>query len=229
MKMIRATLALLTISTSSMMGAALSFDYNLGAQTKGTAFDGNVGGNPVAGLSATAFFSLVSVNVAKTTWTFDVTVTETGSLDARVSALGFVDINPDATGITVDNAGNTSWNFVSGGAFPNSFGSLEGCLISNNNNCNGGGGDGVENGTSDTVRIILNFANATNTVTFNSLGVRYQSISGTSGGVTFRGDSGTGRDIGDDPLIPGNEVPEPGTYALLGGSLLGLALLKRRA
>ncbi len=31
-----------------------------------------------------------------------------------------------------------------------------------------------------------------------------------------------------DTGIPGNEVPEPGTYALLGGALIGLGVLKRR-
>ncbi len=215
-----------------MMGAALSFNYDfatLGAQTKGTNFDGNVGGNPVAGLSATAMFSLVSVNVAKTTWTFDVTVTETGSLDARVSGLGFANITPDATGGSVVLADGTGWSFNSGGSFPNGFGSLEGCL-SSPPNCQGGGGGGVQNGTSKTVRFSLNFAALTNTVVFNSLGVRYQAINGTSGGITFKDDSGTGLHTGNDPLIPGNEgeIPEPTTVALMGLGLVGLGVAARR-
>jgi hypothetical protein len=233
MKLSGALLALLALSVGNMMGASLTFAANGGSQTTTVNFDGRVGGpnNIIAGLSSAAVFSLIDVTNSGKAWNFEVKVYETGSVDARVAGLAFVNIIPDLQSGpnllsgSVTNPGTTQWNFVVDNAMnANNFGTIEACLLDQNNNCNGGGNGGVANGSNATVLFTLNFSQAQTQVEFRGLGVRYQSIEGVTAGT-----SGTGRDT--DVNVPGNEpggVPEPSTVALIGLGLTGLAVASRR-
>jgi len=212
---------------TSLVAAPLTFTSVGGSQATQVLFDGNVATNVVAGLTSAATFSLSSVQDSGKKWNFQVIVQETGSVNARVAGLGFVDINPTVNGGSVTNAGGTGWQFNFGNnlQFPNQFGSLEACLIDNNNNCNGGGNGGVANGSSATVLFNLTFASSQSSITFNGMGVRYQSIVGVNGGT-----SGTGSDTNTGPNVPvlENVVPEPATMGLMGLSLAALAVVSRR-
>jgi hypothetical protein len=218
----------LVVGVTSLGAAPLTFTSGGGAQGTKVLFDGNVATNFVAGLTSAATFSLLSVEDFGKKWNFQVVVEETGSVNARVAGLGFVDISPNVNGGAVTNAGGTGWQFNFTGnnlQFPNQFGALEACLIDNNNNCNGGGNGGVANGTSRTVLFNLTFASTQTSITFDGTGVRYQSIVGVTAGT-----SGTGSDTGTGPNIPvlENGVPEPATMGLMGFSLAALAAVSRR-
>jgi hypothetical protein len=205
--------------------APLTFTDNGLPQTQIVDFDGNVNSTSIAGLTASATFSLLGVS--GNTWSFEVVVSETGSVDARVAGLGFVAISPAfASGVVpVNGGGGTQWQFVDGPnpapAFPNGFGSLVACLIDNANNCQGGGNGGVANGGTATVQFDLVFSAPTTSMSFEGLGVRYMSIEGVTAGT-----SGTG--TGGDPRIPPDAIPEPSTYALIGGALVALQVLRKR-
>jgi hypothetical protein len=204
-------------------------------------FDGSIAEAGVSDLSSEAtfkFLGFTSTSLAQTTAQFEIVLknTTSGSLDSRVSVLGF---NTDK--VETNNGATASGLFtkgVVGGSLPNQFGAIDVCYTSGTN-CQGGRNGGVSNdsslpGTYQEGRFLANFtiAGAVNSFTMSNFGVRYQSISGTSGGKTFNGDSGTGKGTLFVPPVtppPPRRVPEP---AAIGGlvftGLVAMRLKKKR-
>lgn len=180
-------------------------------------FGGNIGGEDVAGLAASAHISVESI--VGNTLVLNVTLTNTSTVlweDARVSAFGF-DTNPDVVSASLDSSVYRNVNL--GGQFPNGFGSVDLCVINNRNNCSGGGRGGLNIGESTVMQLTLNFASPVSSVELEGFGVRYQSL--TSGALGFNGSSGTG--------TPSTPIPEPRSAAmfLLGGLLVAGVLRKQ--
>lgn len=193
-------------------------------------FNGNVSEKDVQGLSSTAVFKFLGFNTIgsgsniRTEAKFDILLSNTSSngITSRTSALGF-DVSAALRGIgNTNTSGNTR---VSGlftrdrsGAFPNKFGDVDVCFT-NGNTCQGGSNGGVNTGdAAATFSPILAFRGDVTSFTLSNLGVRYQSIDGTStiNNQTFKGASGTGRGYYTPPPPPPKKVPEPATSAAIG-------------
>ncbi len=178
-------------------------------------FDGNVEGNDVAGLTASATFLVTEFDAASGRVVLAIELSNTTDTSlwstARVSALGF-DVSGDIE--TVSTSGLFQ-HAVVGGRFPNQFGPVDVCVIDNRNNCSGGRNGGVQIGENGSITLALNFAGPISSVDLSNFGVRYQSLTAPDFGCDEA--SGTGH---------GEVVPEPRLLGLLG--IAGLALLSTR-
>jgi hypothetical protein len=212
-------------------------------------FDGNVSTQTVSGLTSEATFKFLGFSPTTTSVTtgkgknaittiltqtiaqFEVILknTSSGAIGSRVSALGF---NTDKEEVAASASGLFSGGLL-GGSLPNQFGAVDVCYT-NGNTCQGGQNGGVNNnqllpGTFQQGTFLANvtLSGAVNSFTMSNLGVRYQSISGTSLGT-----SGTGRSVlfvpPDVPPPPPKKVPEPGILSALAITGLAAARYKKQ-
>jgi hypothetical protein len=205
-------------------------------QTFKVNFNGSVDTKNVSDLSSEATFKFLGFasTSSKTTAQFEVVLknTSSGNLDSRVSALGF---NTDKVETSAIAAGVFTNGVTDRASLPNGFGSIDVCYT-NGTTCQGGRNGGVNNdqslsGTFQQGSFLASFtmSGAVNNFSLSNFGVRYQSISGSSGGKTFRGDSGTGKGTLFVPPVtppPPRRVPEPG--AIGGLVFTGLAALRMK-
>lgn len=212
-------------------------------------FDGNVSTQTVSGLTSAATFkflgfaptssttttgkgkTLVTTTVVQTIAQFEVMLknTSSGAIGSRVSGLGF---NTDKE----EAAASSSGLFTKGhlnGAFPNQFGNVDVCY-NDGNTCQGGQNGGVNNNQSlpgtfqqGSFLASLTLNGSVNSFSMSNLGVRYQSISGTSLGT-----SGTGKSVLFIPPItpppPHRKVPEPTAIGALMMTALAAFRFKKK-
>jgi hypothetical protein len=179
-------------------------------------FDGSVDGNPQAGLTSTAAFTVDAItydNVANTTtWDFTIALTNTSSdpiTDSRVSGLAF-DTDPIALIPQSSVTGGGFTDVVGDGSLPTLTGSFDICLTSGPS-CQGGGGIGPSIGDTASLMLTLAFSGDVTSLFMDNFAVRYQSIVGSSYGT-----SGVG-----------TAVPLPPAIWLFLSALMGLFAARR--
>jgi hypothetical protein len=214
-------------------------------------FDGNVSTQTVSGLTSEAQFKFLGFTPTTTSVTtgkgknaittiltqtiaqFEVILknTSSGAIGSRVSALGF---NTDKEEVAASASGLFSGGLTGRSlSLPNQFGNVDVCYT-DGNTCQGGQNGGVNNNQSlpgtfqqGTFMANVTLSGAVNSFTLSNLGVRYQSISGTSLGT-----SGTGRSVlfvpPDVPPPPPKKVPEPGIMGALAITGLAAARYKKQ-
>ncbi|WP_324985224.1 cistern family PEP-CTERM protein [Nostoc sp.] len=193
-------------------------------------FDGNVKTTNVEGLSSKATFTFLGFTTvgSNTEANFDISLSNTSSngITSRTSALGF---NVDKTLLGVGNPGGSGNTRVSGlfdndreGSFPNQFGNVDVCFT-DGNTCQGGSNGGVSTGMTATFSPVLAFTGNVTSFTLSNLGVRYQSITGTSLGT-----SGTGRGFYVAPTPPSKKVSEPTTAVAIALFAVSASVVKKK-
>ncbi|MGI2906306.1 cistern family PEP-CTERM protein, partial [Tolypothrix sp. VBCCA 56010] len=213
-------------STSTRPLPIINFSLSDVGKTFQFNFDGSVATQNVTGLTSTAFFTLKSFNGTEAAFDVNLDNTSSNGIKSRTSALGF-NVYSDLTSTNkLDLAsGKTTAsglfsNSVLDGSFPNQFGDIDVCFTQGNT-CQGGRNGGVS--TDDGIgkfSFNLAFNKMVDSFALGNLGVRYQSIEGTSLGT-----SGTGQGkYYQAPPPPPKKVPEPSTTAALG--LLAVGALK---
>ncbi|MBS0502770.1 MAG: cistern family PEP-CTERM protein, partial [Proteobacteria bacterium] len=154
-----------------------------------------------------------------TKFVFDYTITNQSiapAASSRLGQFGFDISGTPGSGLTVSNEAGNYFSLTGSGNF-NGLGNREICLTSGNN-CSGAGNTGILSGVANSKvgKLILTYANATQTVTFSNFATRWQA--GQNGASA----SGGGTIV--------TAVPEPATWAMMiaGFGLAGAAIRRRR-
>jgi hypothetical protein len=187
---------------------------------------GLVDGNPDADLDADLTLTLLSVT-GGTDFNFSYPIENNSGgddLGARLTAFGF-NVDPDFSTATI-SGDFTDW---SSGNVPGGLPNVEFCATVGNN-CSGGTGGGVLVGDTGSGLLTLSFAVApTDGIDLTDFYVRYQSLGADreGSGVGVGNPCVGGGDCGGGG---GNEIPEPGTWALmiLGFGSVGAMMRRRR-
>lgn len=221
-------------ATATLAFAAPAFadSITLGSGDIGSSFslnyDGFSGGTAISGLTGSTTFTLTGVS--GNDYSFDYSVANTSSApvtDSRISSFAF---NTDPTISSATSTGAFAYTTLSSN-YPNGIGTVDVCFKdAQTGSCAGGASGGLTLGQSGTGSFTLSFSAPVSALTLSDFYVRYQSITGVpgissaSGAGTMTTTSGgsTGGSTGGTP------VPEPGMLGLLGASLLGLAMARRR-
>lgn len=177
-----------------------------------------------ATLSAEVDYKLTAWTANSATFSITATNNSSGAGTNRLTAFGIGVITPALTGVA-DNSG--VWDTAINTTFPG-FQQVAFCAYAGPT-CSGGGGGGLaESGGTVTFNVTMSFgSNDPRTgITFDSpYTIKYQAAGTTGKSVEFGGCVKGDTNCGGTPPV---EIPEPGTLALAGMALLGLAAARRR-
>jgi hypothetical protein len=187
-----------------------------------------INGPLIPGLTAEATFSgftFTPVTLAGTPYTnvtFNVLVHNTSSspiTDSRIAIMAF-NTNPNIVLDPPTAATSTvtgAYSKVASGNFPYGVGTVEFCFTAVN--CAGGASGGVGYGATASVTASLYFLGTINSLTFDNIYIKWQSVDCPTCSPPIRDGSFGG---------VGTPIPEPATLTLMGSGLLGLWYGRRR-
>jgi hypothetical protein len=219
------------VASASMAAVITANSATFSAADVGTSFgvsyDGFTGAGTIAGLSAGTLFTLTGVT--GTSYMFDYAVSNTSSApitDSRVSNFGF-NTDPNIAGAT----GTGEFSTVATNANVPNIGTVDVCFKGGGGtkSCAGGGGGGTMMGESDAGSLILNFAQALDSLTLSDFYVRYQSIVGTDCPPSSAVGSGTVSSSGGSSGGTPTPVPAPPMVLLFGAAAAALVMSRRRS
>jgi hypothetical protein len=166
-------------------------------------------------VAATGVFTVLAFTTSELKLQIKLTNNSTFPADARLTSLG-LDVDPAVAGHTI--SGGSVFTQVGTSNFP-SFQEVDICAFAGNN-CAGGGNNGLTIGASDTFTLDLTGGNFG--PDNNHLSVALEDIA-----TKWQGSNPLSFELPGVPGVP-TAVPEPATLALLGFTLAGLGLLRRR-
>lgn len=171
-------------------------------------------------LSAFSFTSVMLWGSAATKVSFDYALTNTSTspvLTSRISNMAF-NTTPNIIAGAPNAATGTFDTLLTSVNQPNGIGTVEFCFTAQS--CPGGGNGGVTMGNTGTGTATLYFQGHITSLSIDSAYLRYQSVSCAAGSPCSGSASGN--------LVSDGQVPEPATWGLIAGSLIGLALARRK-
>lgn len=182
-----------------------------------------LGAIPGATLAASITYTLTAFNSANDTATLSVLVNNTSSGDGvnRIVSFGVINTAPELSGITDDS---TVFATLINQNYPGGVQNVEFCGFSGQN-CSGGSNTGLLENASDLFNITLSFVDDILPFTFTGYSARWQSAGTNADSFVL-----VGCERGDPNCdeVPPEEIPEPGTIALLGLALLAAARSTRK-
>lgn len=184
----------------------------------------------IPGLTATVDltdFTFTSVTIdgqAATQVQFNYAITNTSTspvTDSRITNFAF-DTTPNILATNLNTVTGAFTSIEINSTQPNGIGSVEICLTGQS--CPGGGSGGIGMGQTGTGAATLNFLGSFHSFDLDHSYVRYQSVACASGSACNPSANG----IPSAPPSDDPGVPEPSSYALISGGLIGVWFLGKR-
>lgn len=225
-----ATALTLTFSDPSAAATTLYYKYN--------GLNGNF-------LAAEITLDLTAITSSSATFSVTVRNTSSTSGDARLGGFGIDNIAPDVSSVITNNGAGVAADWTAdSGNMPSGWNSVEFCATVGNN-CSGGGGDGIGEGVTDSFTWVLtdapaspDFGNPLSISFISPMPVRFQALPESTfyglgstqftTSIAFDTCGTTPCNGGGGGGSGGGNAPEPGTIALSGLALLGMAYARRR-